>query len=68
MSQGRLIIHISSTSVSRLGSVIVLDTADEDEAKKIAQALAQKTGRRVTVWNEKRSVIATIPGRNYSLR
>lgn len=61
MSQGRLIIHVASIVASKLGSVIVLDTADEDEAKKIAQAVAQKTGRRVTVRDAKLALIVTIP-------
>lgn len=61
MSQGRLIIHVASIVASELGSVIVLDTADENEAKKIAQAVAQKTGRRVTVRDGKLDLIVTIP-------
>jgi hypothetical protein len=40
VSQMRLIIHVASIVGSKQGSVIVLDAADEDEAKKIAQALA----------------------------
>jgi hypothetical protein len=38
----RLIIHVASIVGSKEGSVIVLDAADEDEAKKLAQALAQR--------------------------
>ena len=43
------LIHISSPDVSKVGSVIVLDLADEDEAIKVAEKLARETGRRITV-------------------
>jgi hypothetical protein len=55
------LIHISSLDVSKVGSVIVLDLADEDEAIKIAHKLALKTGRRVTVRDATLVLIKTIP-------
>jgi hypothetical protein len=57
----RHVIHVSSPDVSKLGSVIVLDLADEDEAIKIAHKLALKTGRRVTVRDATLVLIKTIP-------
>jgi hypothetical protein len=57
----RHVIQISSPDVSKLGSVIVLDLADEDEAIKVAQKLARETGRRVTVRDATFVLIKTIP-------
>jgi hypothetical protein len=57
----RHLIHVSSPDVSKLGSVIVLDLADEDEAIKMAQKLARETGRRVTVRDATLVLIKTIP-------
>jgi hypothetical protein len=58
----RHVIHVSSLDVSKLGSVIVLDLADEDEAMKVlAQKLARETGRRVTVRDATLGLIKTIP-------
>jgi len=57
----RHVIHVSSPDVSKLGSVIVLDLADEDEAIKMAEKLARETGRRVTVRDETLVLIKTIP-------
>jgi hypothetical protein len=57
----RHVILVSSPDVSKLGSVIVLDLADEDEAIKMAQKLARETGRRVTVRDETLVLIKTIP-------
>jgi hypothetical protein len=63
MSQKQLrhLIQISSADVTKLGSIIVLDLADEDEAVKIAHKLALKTGRRVTVRDAASVLIKTIP-------
>jgi len=63
MSQKQLrhLIQISGADVRKLGSVIVLDLADEDEAIKMAQKLARETGRRVTVRDTKLALIKTIP-------
>jgi Tfp pilus assembly protein PilP len=55
------IIQISSPDVSKQGSVILLEQADEDEAIRVAQKLAQETGRRVIVRDAKLSLIETIP-------
>jgi hypothetical protein len=55
------VIHVSRTDFSKLGSVIVLDLADEDEAIKVAQKLARETGRRVTVRDAASILIETIP-------
>jgi len=57
----RHVIHVSSPDVSKLGSVIVLDLADEVEAIKVAQKLARETGRRVTVRDATLVLIKTIP-------
>ena len=57
----RHVIHVSSPDVSKLGSVIVLDRADEDEAIKLAQKLARETGRCVTVRDATLGLIKTIP-------
>ena len=57
----RHVIHVLSPDVSKLGSVIVLDLANEDEAIKMAQKLARETGRRVTVRDETLVLIRTIP-------
>ena len=58
---GTDIIQISSPVVSKQGSVILLEQADEDEAIRVAQKLAQETGRRVIVRDAKLSLIETIP-------
>jgi len=58
---GTGIIQISSPDVSKQGSVILLEQADEDEAIRVAQKLAQETGRRVIVRDAKLSLIETIP-------
>jgi len=58
---GTDIIQISSPDVSKQGSVILLEQADEDEAIRVAQKLAQETGRRVIVRDAKLSLIETIP-------
>lgn len=49
------------SSFSGRGSVIVLELADEDAARKVAQRIAQKTGRSVTVRDEGMAVIDVIP-------
>ena len=54
------VIQISSPDVSKQGSVILLELADEDEAIRVAQRLAQEIGRGVTVRNAKLSLILTI--------
>ena len=59
--QTRHIIHLASPDSSKLGSVIMLELSDEDEAMRVAQKLARETGRRVTVRDAKFSVIETIP-------
>ena len=63
MSQKPLahIIHISSPDISKQGSVILLELADDDEAIQVAQKLALETGRRVTVRNAELALIETIP-------
>jgi hypothetical protein len=55
------LIHISSPDVSKVGSVIVLDLADEDEAIKVAEKLARETGRRITVRDATLGLVKTIP-------
>jgi hypothetical protein len=55
------IIHIASPDVAKRGSIIVLELDDEDEAKRVAQKLAQVTGRRVTVRDAKLAVVEIIP-------
>ena len=57
----RHVIQISSPDVSKLGSIIVLDLADEDEAIKVAEKLARETGRCVTVRDATSVLIKTIP-------
>ncbi len=59
--QTRHIIHLSSPNTSKLGSVIMLELADEDEAVKVALKLARETGRRVTVRDAKLVLIEIIP-------
>jgi hypothetical protein len=54
------IIHIPNPDLSKLGSVIMLELADEDEATRVAHRLAHETGRRITVRNARMAVIATI--------
>jgi hypothetical protein len=63
MSQKPLphIIHISSGGISKQGSIILLELADDDEAIQVAQKLALETGRRVTVRNARLALIETIP-------
>jgi Tfp pilus assembly protein PilP len=67
MSQKPLphIIHISSPDVSKQGSIILLELADDDEAIQVAQKLAQETGRRVTVRDAKLALIETIPAASF---
>ena len=55
------IIHISSGDISKQGSIILLELADDDEAIQVAQKLALETGRRVTVRNAELALIETIP-------
>ena len=57
----RHVIHVSSLDVTKLGSVIVLDLADEDEAITVAQKLARETGRCVTVRDATLVLIKIIP-------
>jgi hypothetical protein len=59
------IIHISSPDVSKQGSIILLELADDDEAIQVAQKLAQETGRRVTVRDAKLALIETIPAASF---
>ena len=59
--QTRHIIHISSPNASKLGSVIMLELADDDEAMRVAQKLARETGCRVTVRDAELVLIETIP-------
>jgi hypothetical protein len=57
-----IIIHLSSpASISRRGTFIVLDQANEIVAIEIARKLARHTGRRVTVRDATSSLIETIP-------
>jgi hypothetical protein len=67
MSQKPLphIIHISNPDVSKQGSLILLELADDDEAIQVAQKLAQETGRRVTVRDGKMALIETIPAASF---
>lgn len=55
------LIHISSPDESKLGSLIVIELADDKEAIEVAQKLAQETGRRVTVRNGEMVLLETIP-------
>ena len=55
------IIHISSADISKQGSIILLELADDDEAIQVAQKLALETGRRVTVRDARLVLIETIP-------
>jgi len=43
------------------GSIIMLELADDDSAKKVAQRIATETGRRVTIRDADMTVIQTIP-------
>jgi Tfp pilus assembly protein PilP len=56
-----IIIQISSPDASKQGTLIMLELADGDEAIRVAQTLAQETGRRVTVRDAKLALIETIP-------
>lgn len=49
------------SSLSGKGSIIVLELADEDAARKVAQQIARETGRSVTVPGEDLAVIDVIP-------
>ncbi|OSJ36818.1 hypothetical protein CT676_41820 [Bradyrhizobium sp. MOS001] len=49
------------SSFSGRGSIIVLELADEDAARKVAQQIARETGRSVTVRGEDMAVIDVIP-------
>jgi LysM repeat protein len=55
------IIHISSSDVSKVGSIIVIELTDDQQAIRVAQKLAAETGHRVTVRNERFALIETIP-------
>jgi len=55
------IFHISSPDGSKVGSVIVIELAEHDEAIRVAQKFAQTTGRRVTVRDENLILMETIP-------
>ena len=59
------LIQVSSPDVSKLGSLILLELADDDEAIQVAQKLAQETGRRVTVRDGKMALIETIPAASF---
>ena len=56
-----ILVHVESpTAFSGKGSVIVLELMDEAAALKVARKIADETGRRVTVRNADRALIATI--------
>jgi hypothetical protein len=55
------VIHIESPDVSKRGSIIMLELADEHEAIRMAQRIAFETGRRVTVRDAQMALIETIP-------
>jgi hypothetical protein len=56
------IIHVANpTSFGGRGSIIMLELADDDSAKKVAQRIATETGRRVTIRDADMTVIQTIP-------
>jgi|EndMetStandDraft_5_1072996.scaffolds.fasta_scaffold114067_3 hypothetical protein len=55
------LIHISSSDESKLGSLIVLEMADDAVAIEVAQKLALETGRHVTVRDGEMLLIETIP-------
>jgi hypothetical protein len=55
------IIHVANpTAFGGRGRIVMLELADEDSAKKMAQRIARETGRRVTVRNADMTVIQTI--------
>jgi hypothetical protein len=55
-------VHVSNPSAFRgQGSVILLELADVDTAKKVARRIAAETGRRVTVRDADMTVIEIIP-------
>jgi hypothetical protein len=57
-----IVIYLSSReAIAGRGSFIVLEAADEEIARGIAQKLARLTGRRVTVRDAQRSLIEAIP-------
>jgi hypothetical protein len=57
-----IIISVSNPAAfSGKGSIIFLEYIDEDAALKVAQKIAQETGRFVTVQHEGKRVIGTIP-------
>lgn len=49
------------SALSGRGSIIVLELADEDAARKVARQIARETGRAVTVRDEDLVVIDVIP-------
>ena len=60
--QPPIIIHVANpTAFDRQGSIIMLELADEDCAKRVALRIARETGRCVTVRNANMTVIQTIP-------
>jgi hypothetical protein len=57
-----IIIHVTNRAAfSGRGSIIILELADEDAAKKVAQKIAHETGRGVTVRDADMNIIETIP-------
>jgi hypothetical protein len=56
------IVHVSNpTAFSGRGSVIILELADEDAARKVAHKIADETGRCVTVRDADMVLLETIP-------
>lgn len=49
------------TAFSGQGTLIVLELADEDAARRVAQKIARETGRSVTVRDADFAVIEVIP-------
>jgi len=57
-----IVIHVANpTSFGGRGSIIILELSDEGSAKKVAQLIADETGRGVTVRNADMTLIHTIP-------
>ena len=54
---------LNAAAFSGKGSLIVLELADEEAAKKVARRIALETGRAVTVQTEDMRIIDTIPAR-----